>query len=226
MIRILTILSISSLLFSCGPSKFVEPIAYKQLSIGGHFGGPALDYGIPIPLPISAIEIGYGLDTNVTVFGTLHTTSIIFGNFQTDLGATFKVLNQKTYRPNISISPGFNFIYSFSSDLAKLWPTLDLNAYWNYGNRKNYFYFGVNNYFELSKAMANGQDQVNHWLYNPQIGHVLKGKNGNGQFTAEIKWLGPNHENDFAFIPYATPQGNNGAIGVYFGYRWLLKNKG
>ncbi len=213
------------LVVGCGPSKFVEPIDHKQLSIGGHFGGPTLDYGVPVPLPITAIEVGYGIDTNITIFGGLHTTSILFGNLQTDWGATFKVLNQNKYTPNISISPGFNFIYTFSGNAGKFWPTLDANAYWNYGSRNSYFYVGINNYFELSRTMANNQPQENHWLFNPQIGHVLKGKHQNGQFTAEIKWLGPNFNNDYAFIPYSTPQGSNGAIGIYLGYRWLLKTK-
>ena len=211
-----TVSILALILASCGPSKFVEPIAHKQLSIGGHFGGPALDYGAPLPLPITALELGYGLDTNITVFGSLHTTSMFFGNIQTDFGATFKLLNQNKFSPNVSISPGFNFIYSFSGKTAKFWPTLDANAYWNYGKNKSYIYCGFNNYFELSKTMANDQAQASHWLFNPH---------GHGQFTAEIKWLGPNHINNYAFIPYYTAQGSNGALGIYLGYRWLFKNK-
>lgn len=213
-----------TIVISCGPSKFVEPIAHKQFSVGGHFGGPVLDQGAPIPLPLSALEVGYGLDTNITIFGGLHTTAMLFGNFQTDFGATFKVLDQKKYLPNVSLSPGFNFIYSLSGSTGKVWPTFDANAFWNYGENRSYFYLGLNNYFELSNTVVNNQSKANHWLFNPQIGHVLKGKKGHGQFTTEIKWLGPNHINDYAFIPYSTPQGSNGAIGVYFGYRWLLEN--
>ena len=218
--------SISILFFilSCGPSKFVEPIAHKQISVGGHFGGPMLNnFGAPIPLPITAVEVGYGLDTNITIFGGLHTTAILFGNLQTDFGATFKVWEQNRFIPNVSITPGFNFIYSLGENVAKFWPTLDANAYWNYGQKRNYFYAGFNNYFELSSTMANNQPQSSHWLFSPQLGHVLKGKQGQGQFTCELKWLGPNFRNDYAFIPYATPQGNNGAIGIYIGYRWLFK---
>ncbi|MFK8038646.1 MAG: hypothetical protein AB8B74_10185 [Crocinitomicaceae bacterium] len=213
-----------SLLISCGPSKFVEPIAYKQISVGGHFGGPLIDQGAPIPLPITAIEIGYGIDTNITIFGGLHTTAILFGNLQIDIGSTFKVLDQEKYRPSISITPGFNCIYSFSESVGKFWPTIDANAYWNYGQKRSYLYFGFNNYFELISTTANNQPQANRWLFNPQIGHVLKGKKGQGQFTTEIKWLGPNQSNDYAFIPYSTPHGNQGAIGIYLGYRWLLNN--
>jgi hypothetical protein len=223
--KIIFTAGIMSIILSCGPSRFVEPLDKKQISIGGNFGGPIIDFGGPIPIPISSIEIGYGIDTNLTVFGTAHTTSLLFGNLQMDFGATFKLLDQNKYVPNISVSPGFNFIYSFSGATGKFWPTIDANVYWNYGKKQSYFYLGINNYFELSSTMANNQPQASYWLFNPQIGHILKGKNGNGQFTAELKWLGPNQRNDYAFIPYYTPQGSNGALGLYFGYRWILKNK-
>ncbi len=219
---------ISTLLFliSCGPAKFVEPIPVKKISIGGHFGGPVINFGGPIPIPLSAIEVGYGIDTNLTAFASIHTTSIFFGNLQFDGGVTYKVLDQNKYRPNISVSPSFNLLYSVSGKVAKFWPVLDLNAYWNYGLNKNYFYLGLNNYFELSKTMANNQPQAHHWLFSPQIGHVLKGKKGNGQLTVELKWLGPNLDNSYDFIPYSTLLfGNHGASGIFIGYRHLLKSK-
>ncbi|MFD1552005.1 hypothetical protein DNU06_01105 [Putridiphycobacter roseus] len=213
-------------LFSCGPAKFVEPIPAKQLSVGAHFGGPLLNLGVPIPIPLSAIEIGYGIDSNTTAFTSLHTTAILYGNIQIDGGVTYKFMQQKKYIPNLSVTPAFNFIYSVSENTAKFWPVLDLNAYWNYGKRKNYFYLGINNYFELSKTMANNQAQAHHWLINPQIGHVLKGKKGKSQLSIELKWLGPNLDNSYDFIPYSTSLfGKNGASGVFIGYRYLLNFK-
>lgn len=218
---------VSSLLlaFSCAPSRFVEPLEKNELSIGGSLGGPVIDFGGPIPMPLSSIEVGYGLDTQLTVFGAVHTTAAAFGNFQTDFGITYQVLQQKNYIPNISISPSFNFIYNFEYKRAKLWPVLDLNAYWNYGQRQNYFYAGINNYFELSSTMANDQPQANPWLFNPQIGHVFKGSDANWQFTTEIKFLGPNLDNSYAFVPYESLTGSRGATGFFIGCRWIIGKK-
>ncbi len=224
-IKFIPILSIFLFFFgSCAPSRFVEPLKKKELSVGASFGGPALDYGVPVPLPLTSIEIGYGIDTNLTVFGAIHTSAILFGNMQLDAGVTYRILKQKKYIPNISISPSFNFIHNLSKGSTKFWPILDLNSYWNYGQRNNYFYIGVNNYFELSKTMALDQPQSRNWLVNPQIGHVIKGKRENWQFTTEFKLLGPNIDNSYAFIPYAS-FGKKGAMGIFLGYRWILGKK-
>lgn len=209
---------------SCAPSRFIEPLQKKELAVGGNLGGPLIYFeDNTIPVPLTAIEVGYGLDTNLTLHGGLHTTALFFGNLQLDAGVTYKVLDQNKYIPNLSVNPGFNFIYSPSFKVAKFWPTVDLNAYWNYGNRRNYFYTGFNNMFELSKTMANDQPQKQRWLLNPQIGHVLKSKSGNFQFTTEFKLLALNQGNTYSFVPYNSFTGSHGATGIYLGFRYIFK---
>lgn len=210
---------------SCAPSRFVEPLQKKELSIGGCLGGPVIDFGGPIPMPLTSIEVGYGLDTHLTAFGGLHSTAAFFGNLQMDLGVSYQFLEQKKYIPNLSVSPSVNFVYDFGDKTGKLWPILDVNAFWNYGQRRNYFYLGVNNYFELSGTMANDQPQKTHWLFNPQIGHITKGKQENWQLTTEIKFLGPNLDNSKAFIPYKSLTGTHGATGFFIGCRWIMGKK-
>ncbi|MGV6860276.1 MAG: hypothetical protein ACWA41_00800 [Putridiphycobacter sp.] len=218
-------ISVLAVLFlsACAPSRFIEPLEKKQLAVGGNFGGPLIKFGgKPIPVPLSAIEIGYGLDTNLTLHGGLHTTALFFGDLQLDAGVTYQFLHQQKYRPNISVNPGFNYAQSFSEHVFKFWPTLDLNAFYNYGRRHNYFYFGVNNMFELSKTMANDQPQKQRWLYNPQIGHVIKGKTGNYQFTTEIKFLGINQSTAYSFIPWTGLTGSHGSTGIFLGFRYIF----
>jgi len=212
------------LITSCAPSRFVEPLQKKELAIGGNFGGPVIGHkAIIIPIPLMAVEIGYGLDTNLTLHGGLHTTALFFGDFQMDAGVTYKFLKQDKYIPNLSVNPGFNFIYDFDDNLSKFWPTLDINAYWNYGKRNSYWYLGFNNMFELSKTMALGQPQKQRWLFSPQIGHVLKFKREKWQLTTELKFLAPNQDNTYAFIPYKTLTGSYGATGFYIGLRYIIK---
>ncbi len=216
---------LSVLFFSCSQSRFVEPLKKNELAIGASLGGPIIDFGGPMPIPLSNIEVGYGLDTNLTVFGAWHPTSALFGNIQIDAGATYKILNQQNYIPNISVSPSFNFVYDIGDNVSKFWPILDLNTYWNYGQRKNYFYIGFNNYFELSTKMANDQDQAHHWIFNPQIGHVIKGKNKPWQFSIEMKFIAPYVNNSKSFFPYKSITGSWGATGVYIGFRRTLNFK-
>jgi len=83
-------------LVSCTSSRFVEPLKKNQWSVGANFGGPTLDYGVPVPLPLSSIEVGYGLDTQLTIFSGLHTTAILFGNLQLDGVCILSILKTKT----------------------------------------------------------------------------------------------------------------------------------
>jgi hypothetical protein len=208
---------------ACAPARFVEPLDKGQWSAGGNLGGPLIEYPpAVIPLPFVAAEVGYGVDTNLTVHGGLNVTSLLFGNLHLDAGITYKFLNQKKYIPNLSVSPSFQMVFDVYDKAGKFWPVLDLNAYWNYGKRRNYFYTGINNYFELSSTMANDQPQAHHWLFSPQIGHVLKGKNQKFQFTTEFKFLGINLNSKYSFIPYSGLLGDMGSTGVYLGFRWFI----
>lgn len=229
--RTYIIFGVILILASCAPARFVEPLDKKQWAVGANLGGPVIGFGgAVIPVPLTAIEVGYGLDSNLTVHGGLHTTSVLFGNIQIDAGATYKFIDQKKIIPNVSVNPGFNLITDVTNvddnDVrTKFWPTLDVNAYWNYGERRNYFYAGVNNYFELSKTMANNQPQANPWLFSPQIGHIIKGKNRSWELTTEVKFLAPNVDNSYTFVPYRSLLGKHGATGFYLGFRKIIGSK-
>lgn len=220
MLRMFFLLLSTALVVGCAPARFVEPLEAKQLSIGGNLGGPVIEFGgAPIPVPLSAIEVGYGLDSNTTAFAGLHTTSLLFGTGQIDFGVTRKLLNQNKYIPNLSASLGGNFAFSPSERESKFWPVLDVNAYWNYGERRSYFYLGVNNYFELSNTMALGQPQRHRVVFSPQVGHVFKATNNRFQLVAELKFIAPYVSNATAFVPYKSLTGSYGATGFFLGFR-------
>lgn len=213
-------------LSSCAPSRFIEPVDEGKLALGATFGGPIIDFaGAPIPVPLSSLEAGYGLKENLTLFGGLHTTSMVFGNIQLDLGATYKLLDQREFIPNVSVSPSLNTVWDIYDKKIKSWPVLDINAYWNYGERKNYFYVGANNFFELSRTRALDEKQPTFILFNPQIGHVLKGKDRKWEFITEMKFLGPFSESQYTFVPYRSLTGNYGATGIFLGYRYYFNSK-
>lgn len=217
------ILGLLAFLVGCAPARFVEPLEKEQWSVGGNVGGPMVaPGGAPIPTPLSAVEVGYGLRDDLTVYGGLHVTSLLFGTGQLDFGATYKLLNQEKYVPNLSTSLGANFAYSPSTKSARFWPTLDLNMYWNYGKRRSYFYVGMNNYFDLSSTLAHDQKQRNHIVFSPQIGHVFKATNDRYHLFAEIKFIAPYADNGPVFTPFFSVLGSAGATGVYIGFRKMI----
>jgi hypothetical protein len=201
-------------ILSCAPSRFVEPLDKGQHAVAFDVGGPLIEYGgAIIPTPISTISYGYGLDSNKTIYGGFHTTSLLFGNFQIDGGATFKLIDQSGIQPNFSISPAFTFVTRPGEDATNFWPHLDLNAYWNYGKRKNYFYLGATNWFEPQAKRAHEETTLKRFLFNPQVGHTVK--LGNWQLQTELKFLGISESNAFVFVPYKSLLGSRGATGVY-----------
>lgn len=213
-------------LIGCAPSRFVEPLEKNQWSVGGSVGGPLIGFnGIPIPTPLSSVEAGYGLDSNVTVFAGLHTTSLLFGTGHMDFGATYRPLKQKGYWPNVSISGTAQLAFSPSARAFNFWPMIDANAYWNYGKRRNYFYVGFNNTFILSDQVDFDRPNAQRVLFSPQFGHVFKATDNRYQLFAEVKLLGPYIEGEDAFVPFTGILGTQGATGVYLGFRKTLKTK-
>lgn len=211
---------------SCAHTRFVEPLNRGELSVGGGFGGPVIDFaGAPIPVPLSSLEVGYGLDTNLTVFAGGHVTSAFYGNIQLDGGLSWKFLDQNKYLPNLTCSPSLVFAYSIDDHQARLWPVLDLNSFWNYGKRNNFFYIGFNNYFDLRNTSAHDQPQEHHWIFSPQIGHTLKGKKTDWRFTTELKFIAPYIKNDPVFVPYKSILGQWGTTGIYLNFSYPIRLK-
>lgn len=214
-------------LFGCAPSRFVEPLEDNKWAVGASTGGPLvkLDTALVIPVPLSSIAVGYGLDDKTTVYGGVHTTALLFGTGQLDLGVVRQFAEQDKYIPNVTGALGANMAYSPSAKSFKIWPTIDLNLYWNYGERRSYFYFGMNNYFDLSSTLAHNQQQTNRFLLSPQLGHVFKSKWNTFQLTAEVKFIAPYKNDVFAFVDYGSLLGDRGATGVYIGFRKIIGNK-
>lgn len=210
----------------CAPTRFVEPLEKDQWAVGGSVGGPMVGFGgVAIPAPLSSIEAGYGLDSNLTVFTALHTTSFLFGTGHMDFGATYRPLKQKGYWPSVILTGTAQLAYSPSAKAFNFWPAIDANAYWNYGKRRNYFYIGCNNTFVLSPDVDFDRPNAQRVLFSPQFGHVFKATENRYQLFAEVKLLGPYIAGEDAFVPYTGILGNQGVTGIYIGFRKTLNKK-
>lgn len=213
-LRILYLLLLT-FLFSCAPARFVKPLAKKQHAANVSLGGALIKYGTAtIPIPFITANYGYGIDSTTTGFAAFNITSALYGNFQLELGATKQLFKQKKYFPSLSVTPIFNFIYK-NKDAHKLYPQIAINAFWEYGKRKNFFYVGVDNWFELASKRQYEIKQENHWFFMPMVGHTFNSKNWD--FNIEAKVIAPNLSNEKLVVDYVTPFKTHGAFGVYVG---------
>ncbi|MBK9636655.1 MAG: hypothetical protein IPO63_02105 [Bacteroidetes bacterium] len=201
---------------SCAPQRFVKPLEKQQQAVNASLGGVLFDYnGTTIPMPFLTLAYGYGLNGTTTGFGAFNVTSALYGNFQMELGLTKQVLTQKEFQPAICITPVANIIYR-NRDARKLYPQLALSAYWEYGKHKDLIYLSLDNWFELSRKKANNEEQENHVLFMPSIGHSFQRKKH--CFTTEFRIVAPNLSNEGLVIDYKTPLNTHGACALFFGY--------
>jgi len=224
-------------LASCAPARFVEPLKSGQQVITGNFGGAVAKIpGIgSIPIPFTAIGYGRGLTDKTTVFGNLHTTSLLFGIGQTDLGVSQGIW--KNDRMGVSAQGSMNILVDFYTGANRFWPQLDANYYVKYGKNSkpvqldalckvdskhyNFFYTGISNWFDPYKTESQGRPNAQFWIPSVQLGHQWI--RPNWSYQAELKMLAPNQSNQNVVVDYPSLLQNNGAIGLYFGITYHLK---
>ncbi|MCC7050402.1 MAG: hypothetical protein IT239_01305 [Bacteroidia bacterium] len=204
------------ILASCSPSQFVKPLAKKEQAVNASFGGPMIaNLGAPIPIPFINVNYGYGIDSATTLWGGLNLTSALFGNFQTQLGATRALINNQGAVPGVAATVSTNIIYR-NTKAFNFYPQLDINAWWSFGKEKqHYFYTGLSNWFEVKATRAHNEPQLYNWFLIPQAG--VRFKKNSWSYFLETKLIAPNVSNRDIVVNYVSPVKNHGAFGVYLG---------
>ena len=208
---------------ACAPVRNVRPLDKGEWRVSGSLGGPLIHFaGAVIPVPYTSLAAGYGIRKDLSASVGLHTTALAFGVIQTDLSATYAPLRPSKWKPGISLTPVVNLAGDVWQKNFRLWPQLDANAFWEYGQRKHYFYTGFSNWFELNNNRPHEEDQPSHWLVSINAGNYLS--LGNWNFSQEFRWMAPGKNNQKVVVDYVKP-GNTGAIGIYFGVGRKIKWK-
>ncbi len=211
---LLLVYTIVLLLISCAPSRFVKPLQKNENAVSFSFGGPLIHFNnIPIPIPISTLCYAHGINNRLTTFGSIHTTSLLFGNFQSDIGAVYSILKNDSIF-GISISPSFQIAYNIRNlNGFKIWPSFDANFYYKIKSSHHYLYFGNSNWFEFSKYRAHNELQPTHILPDLHLGWFTNTKKWNHQF--ELKYIAPNIHNLPNVVPYIGIN-HKGSLGIYY----------
>jgi len=202
-------------LYNCAATRIVKPLEAKQWAAGADLGGAIIDFaGAKIPLPLTSLTAAYGVDSQLTAFGSLHTTALAAGVVQMELGAVRSIFAQDKNGFNLSAGATANFMVSTWDGKARFYPQLDINAYYTYGEKKrNYVYLGVANWFDLQAQQAHQQDNKEHWIPNLALGHTFK--TNKMRYTIETRWIAPLSSNQNLVVTY-NGIANQGSLGLFF----------
>jgi hypothetical protein len=202
-------------LWSCNTTRVVKPLEKGELQAGANLGGPLFKLGsAPLFMPLSSLHAAYGCKEHTTAFASLHTTALLFGVLQTDLGITRQLIQQNNYIPGISVSPIANMMIDRWDGRFSFFPQLDINAYWNYRSKPHFFYTGLNNWFEFRNKRAHGETQPTFILPTLHLGHQWCKSKYNIQL--ELKYIGFTQPNQPVVVNYISPA-STGTLGIYFG---------
>jgi hypothetical protein len=204
------------ILVSCSTTRIVKPLAKKEVAVGFDFGGPIIDFaGIKIPVPFTSLSAAYGIDSMMTVFGGLHTTSLAFGNLQLDAGIVRDIIPAKGRIPGFSVAPIANMMVNFKGGDFRIYPELDLNLHWQYSlKRRHYMYFSLSNWFDPWAKKAHNEPNKAFYALNLALGHTFV--TDKMRYTLELRWLAPHASNKNIVVTYNGIAGQ-GTMAFYFG---------
>ncbi len=199
-------------LFSCSPARFVEPLEKGEVAAGINLGGPLIHFsGKVIPIPFSSVFAGYGLKDGTTVYSGLHLTSAAFKTFQMDIGIAQRFCSQEGKKPGVTFGGAFN-VMAHKSDF-RLYPSLDVNAFWNYHDDKWMTYLGSSAWLDFYKNKSINEDNYHAFLPEFHLGQTLRMRNLD--LTLEYKLLDPFVQSDRTVAEFSHFS-NKGASGIYF----------
>lgn len=210
----LFVFSLAFFLVACNASRYVKPLAKKEKAINASFGGPMILFGnLPIPIPLTTAGFGYGLSNKITAFGNLHTTSLMFANFQTDAGLVFGIYEKEKIF-GISATAALQSAFHVRNMTGfRVWPSAELNAYAHFKKSPSFMYAGLGSWIELSDKKAFDEVQDNHLVPDLHVGYMFCHKKWNHQL--EAKFIQPGRNNYPGVAPYIGIN-KKGALGIYY----------
>jgi hypothetical protein len=195
--------------YSCAPTRFIEPLEEGQHAASFSLGGSLIDYNnTTIAVPLTSVSYAYGLKKNTSLWTSLHTTSLLFNTLQLDLGGLYQIKSQEGFLPGISKSLQFNYVTELSDGNAKFWPQIDGNAFWKIYD-KHRIHLGYSIWIDTQML-----DEQKIALIHPHLGYSYQKKQWD--LGMELKLLAPSYDNTKVFLPYQSILGDKGATGLYF----------
>lgn len=199
-------------LAGCGVATRVRPVPKGALVVEGSAGGPLVNAGAPIPLPLSSVGAAYGLADRLDVQGHLQLTPLAaFGVWGADVGASYLAREQDAGIPTVTV--GLRG-YAFTDFKSGLWPYLDASgtASWKLGERWTPFVTLTGMYAAVDRRV----------LWSPGAG--LQVKMGRFDLSTELRWYDPTYRPGGTVVPWIAPSGA-GALGLVLGLQYRASER-
>lgn len=201
------------LLLGCTSTHLVSPLPENDWSATFSAGGPFIDYAdAVIPMPLSAVAVAYGYTNDLSVYSGLHTTALLYGTAQADVGVLYNIRKASANYPGISVAPALNLMTDVWRGEFRWYPSMDANVYWYSPQNGNMSYLGMANWFVPRRHKAHGEKQDLHWIPSLQLGHQWIWPQW--RIGAEMKYLAFLEKNQYSIVDYRSIN-EFGAIGVY-----------
>lgn len=205
-----------ALLTACSPVTLVKPLQKKQWAASATFGGPLIGFGSAvIPVPYTSLGAAYGVSDNGTVTARLHTTAALFGVAQIDAGYLRQLRKQEGRVPGLSAMGQGTFMFDRWKGVARFYPQIDLNAWWDVGSNGSYCYTGLTSWYELQSKGTGDRKQPSNFIPAWNLGYSREREKWSTRF--EVKYMAPMNNHEALTVDYKAP-GNFGAFGIYVGF--------
>lgn len=193
----------------CGTIPSVRPIGRGERALALSSGGPVTRiYGTRMSVPYSVLRYRQGLTEDTDCHVGVHPTMLVLGNLGMDIGLTKQVLEQSGGRPGLSLEGSIYGFYHFNELLSiRAYPEISLLGSYRLGNRRELFYFGVQNMVQLARP---------HLVFAPFMGlEISIGKRF--AVNLEAKWYAPGEESEDRVVDYSIRPLGHGALGFACG---------
>lgn len=177
-------------------------------------GGPLIQFsGLVIPVPISQIGIGYGINQNLTGQMGIGTTAASFGVGHLQAGILYGISPCGKGSPGITFQSQQHFFMDKWKGQFRWYPELGFSGFYDWSDKKNLIFLSAASFLEMEKlnAFIKNQSFLIPWIGLGYQRHLDK---WNWHF--EARWLAPFEDNRHLVVDYVTP-GAKGGIGIYFG---------
>lgn len=213
-LRILTILICFSLVSGCGVTQPVRPIEEGTTQLAASFGGPIIPFaGIAIPVPYLNIGALYGYKPNMSLYGNVHVTTMLFKNVGLDAGFAARLLPEKGIRPEVTVNGrGYFFWDAIRGSTMRFYPMGTVTGSYATGEN-SLFYFGADNLYQFTTADL---------FVSPFVGYSFP-LTEQTIMQIETKWMAMNHDTRHGIFEGSASVAGKGNIGIFFGIQYEMK---